>query len=130
MKFACLFALLLSSLAHGQLSYPVAKKINQSETRFSVVIEDSYKWMENPSDPDLWSWIDEQKAITADYLEANTFETFATRVTEYRKLRTEQAVITGAAAPEVMSSAIPTSDDRDLNQSRLVRWETTKTNLK
>lgn len=129
MKFAFISALIISSVAHAQLNYPVAKKINQSETRFGVVIEDPYKWMENPSDPDLWSWIDEQKALTSEYLDATTFESFTTRVAEYRKLRTEQNVITGAAAPGVTPSAIP-SDDMGKTQSRLIRWETTRTNSK
>ena len=130
MKLVFIFALILSSFAHAQLTYPVAKKINQVETRFGVVIEDPYKWMENPSDSDLWDWIDEQKALTNSYLDASLFETFATRVSVYRKLRTEQNVITEAAVPGITSLAIPSTEDVGKNQSRLIRWETTKSNSK
>lgn len=56
MKSLVLISLLSTSIAQAQLLYPVAKKITQVENRFGVVIEDPYKWMENPSDPDLWDW--------------------------------------------------------------------------
>ncbi len=56
MKTLLLLSIFLSTFAHAQLQYPVAKKIPQVETRFGVEIADPYKWMENPSDPDLWDW--------------------------------------------------------------------------
>lgn len=44
--------------------YPQAKQIPVIETRFGEALYDQYKWMENASDPDLWTWIEEQQRLT------------------------------------------------------------------
>lgn len=81
---------LLSFSASAQYIYPNAKKIPQTEMRFNTVIEDPYKWMENLSDSDLWSWIDEQKDFTSSILDAGIAESFAERVIEIRKIKAEE----------------------------------------
>lgn len=92
---AC-FVIPKSSLA--QYVYPVTKKIIQVETRFGTVIEDPYKWMENASDPDLWGWIEDQKAFTNNYLDSHLSDAYAARVLEFRKIRDEQTKITESAS--------------------------------
>jgi prolyl oligopeptidase len=107
MKSLFTLALLFLSLpSFAQYIYPVAKKINQIETRFGTMIEDPYKWMENHGDPDLWSWIEEQKKFTADYLDANLTDYYVSRLIEVRALRVEQAKITNAALIDASSKSL------------------------
>lgn len=132
MKSLIIGALLISQFAYAQIIYPVAKKIPQVETRFGKLIEDPYKWMENPSDPDLWDWIEAQKAVTNNYLDANLADAFAARTLEIRKLRTEQSLITDAAEPRLAHSGMPSIED-DLfsmgkSESRFINWKSTHTN--
>lgn len=127
MKYILIFAFSLIQLAHAQLAYPPAKKITQTEVRFGTLIEDSYKWMENPSDPDLWNWIEEQKAVTDSYLDPNLIQAFADRTLEYRKIRNEQNRITGAALPLGVNQAAPLDDDlftMGKSHKRLIKWKT------
>lgn len=134
MKSLIISALFLSQLTHAQNLYPLVKKITQVETRFNTVIEDPYKWMENSSDPDLWSWIDEQKAVTNNYLDANLMDVFANRTLDYRKIRSEQNRTTQAATPSFMPKAIPWNEDELLNNKqdpkRFIQWNTKSKNLK
>jgi len=97
MKIGFVFCLLLSFKAFSQLSYPVAKKIPQTEIRFGQTIFDPYKWMENHADPDLWDWIEEQKNYTSNYLDPNLMEDFSKRTLEFRKIKAEQSKISDEA---------------------------------
>lgn len=128
MKSLIISALLFTQIAHAHIDYPVAKKIPQVETRFGTLIEDPYKWMENPSDPDLWGWIEEQKKVTNNYLEANLLDAFATRTLEYRKLRAEQAKVTEAAEPIIARPLAPLFEEDMGNGKRFIQWKTTKNN--
>jgi prolyl oligopeptidase len=116
-----------ASVANAQLSYPQPKKIPQVETRFGVAIEDSFKWMENPSDPDLWGWIEEQKALTAGALDSNVGDEFARRTLEFRKLREEQAKVTEAAEARWSRAAAPGLEDdlrsMGIREQRFIKWE-------
>lgn len=127
MKILLLLSLFVTANAQAQLIYPATKKITQIETRFGVVIEDPYKWMENPSDPDLWDWIEAQKTLTANTLDTELVDAFAQRTLEIRKLRAEQARVTEAAAPTALRPGFPTiEEDLGLSkkESRFIRWET------
>ena len=134
MKSLLIAVLFLSQFAHAQLGHPVAKKIPQIETRFGVLIEDSYKWMENPSDPDLWDWIGEQKTFTNNYLDANLLDAFAARAIEFRKIQKEQNEITAAASVNSLKPALPWDENDPLNfekkDSRVIRWKSFKKSLK
>lgn len=95
MKFMSTIAgLLFLSSVQAQYIYPVPKKIPLVETRFGVQIEDPYKWMENLNDPDLWSWIEEQKAFTSGVLDGNLMDEFSKEILLVRKLREEQSKVT------------------------------------
>ena len=132
MKNLLFSALILSTIAHAQLEYPQAKKITQLERRFGALIEDPYKWMENPSDPDLWDWIEAQKNVTANVLNANLMEDFAQRTLDIRKLRAEQSRITNAAEPSFTKPGLPTIEE-DLGltkkEKRFVKWKTLNTSI-
>ncbi len=127
MKSWLITALLVTQSALAQ-SYPVAKKINQTEVRFGTVIEDPYKWMENASDPDLWSWIDEQKSYTSSFLDSNLSDELAARVLEIRKMQKEQNVVTGKASPSRSPRLpLPWSDESlrsmGVNENRFIKWD-------
>jgi prolyl oligopeptidase len=68
MKRVTLLALLfgLLNLAHGQkeFSYPLTFSDTTADTYFGDRISDPYRWMENPSDPRLLTWLEEQQNFT------------------------------------------------------------------
>ncbi len=119
--------IVFSGALGAQVDYPQPKKIPQIETRFGESIVDPFKWMENHSDPDLWSWIEEQKSFTANSLDTNLGEDFAKRTLEYRKLRDEQTKVTEAAAPLSPRSATPGLEEDIKNmgvrEQRFIKWD-------
>ncbi len=114
---------LLTSQSFAQYIYPVPKKISQTEIRFGSVITDPFKWMENHSDPDLWSWIEAQKEFTRDYLNQELFEAFAARIKDIRKIRDNQI----KKPLEYPSSSLPgIEEDISLmgrTEKRFMKWE-------
>lgn len=50
------------------VNYPTAKTVDSSDVFFGVTVNDPYRWMENEADPDLKTWIDEENALTNNYL--------------------------------------------------------------
>ena len=122
MKLLLILTLAVSSFAHAQGVYPVAKKIPQVETRFGTLIEDSYKWMENSSDPDLWDWVDQQKELTSATLDANVLDAFAARVLEIRKIQREQNDITNAASTVAPRPVTPWDDEDLASFGRKGQW--------
>ncbi len=131
---SALLCLAFSSVVSAQVSYPQPKKIPQVETRFGVSIEDSFKWMENSSDPDLWSWIEEQKTFTANSLDTNLGDDFAKRTLEFRKLREEQGKVTQAAEAVFSRSAAPGLEEdlrnMGIREQRFIKWEVPSRNQK
>lgn len=124
MKSVLITGLFLSQLAHAQLLYPEAKKIPTVETRFGVAISDPYKWMENPSDADLWSWVEAQKETTASYLDSALHDELTERVADYRKIRAEQTKITDSTTKAASDLPLPSSE-LDSRRSSFIKWETT-----
>lgn len=121
---SALALMLFASHTFAQYIYPVPKKIPQVETRFGTLIEDSFKWMENSSDPDLWSWVEEQKTFTSNYLDANLSDAYAAKILEVRKLRAEQAKITDAASPNKSVAVKPQEEDifKFEKKQTFVKW--------
>jgi prolyl oligopeptidase len=76
------FSILLIQCAVAQIIYPKAKEIPTAEFRFGEVISDEFKWMENPTDPDLWDWIKEEQDLTLSQLNPTTFSYFYNRLIE------------------------------------------------
>lgn len=73
MKTLLFLTSLFALSASAQLLYPQAKQIQNIEARFGSLIVDEYKWMENPTDPELWIWLEEQQELTNSNL--NPFKT-------------------------------------------------------
>jgi len=62
--FGTLLFVSLITFAQKDYTYPAAFKDTTSNTYFGEKILDTYQWMENPSDPRLSVWLDEQRRIT------------------------------------------------------------------
>ncbi|NOX86874.1 MAG: S9 family peptidase [Chlorobi bacterium] len=60
------FAVFLSGMLHAQTTYeyPRAPKDTVTDTYFGVRISDPYQWMENPEDPRLATWLEEENKLT------------------------------------------------------------------
>jgi prolyl oligopeptidase len=133
MKSLLLASVLLAQVAQAQLVYPETKRLNLFEKRFGTLIEDPYKWMENASDPDLWSWINEQKKVTADYLDGALHDEYSARVLEFRRLRTEQNRLTDPPATTTRPEVSPLPHDELQGRERaFIQWDTSgqlKTNV-
>ncbi|MGE3608261.1 MAG: prolyl oligopeptidase family serine peptidase [Bacteriovoracaceae bacterium] len=127
MKYLYIAALLSSQVTFAQFRYPVAKKIPQIETRFGEMIEDPYKWMENPSDPDLWNWISLQKKFTSNYLDLNYFYSFKSKIIEFKTIRDQQELITKVEDAEKSSTSTPNPDFLFENQDQPIKvWSSSQ----
>lgn len=47
----------------------IARKDHITDNYFGVKVEDPYRWLEDPENPDTISWVEEQNRITFDFLE-------------------------------------------------------------
>jgi prolyl oligopeptidase len=52
----------------AQVTYPVTKKVNQSDIYFGVKVEDPYRWLENDSSDEVKNWVKEENKVTNSYL--------------------------------------------------------------
>jgi len=78
-------SILMCGLSYAKYDYPLVKKNTQTERRFGVEIKDDFKWMENASDPDLWDWIEEQQALTTNFLDKKLTQDFYLDLSMLRK---------------------------------------------
>jgi prolyl oligopeptidase len=51
-----------------ELTYPVAKKVDQADDFFGTKVADPYRWLEGSDTPDARAWIDAENNVTVDYL--------------------------------------------------------------
>lgn len=51
-----------------KLEYPVASKVEQSDRYHGVIVEDPYRWLENPDSEETKAWIAAQNEVTQTYL--------------------------------------------------------------
>jgi prolyl oligopeptidase len=51
-----------------ELSYPVARKVNQTDDYFGTTVRDPYRWMEDVDSAELKTWIDAENELTQSYL--------------------------------------------------------------
>src|SRR5690242_19644780 len=49
---------------------PATKKAVVTDTYYNVKVADPYRWLENPSDPAVKEWVEEQNAYTRSILDA------------------------------------------------------------
>ncbi len=65
---ALLFLFSCSKQKPMKLIYPKAKTVDSSTNFFGTVVKDPFRWMENEKDPDLKTWINQEKTLTDNYL--------------------------------------------------------------
>ena len=64
------------------MKYPLTKKINTEDNYFGTLVEDPYRWLEDDQSPETEAWVDEQNAVTQDYLDQIPFrKTIKDRIT-------------------------------------------------
>jgi prolyl oligopeptidase len=51
-----------------ELSYPVARKVEQTDDYFGTTVSDPYRWMEDVDSVELKTWIDAENELTQSYL--------------------------------------------------------------
>ncbi|HEY8996565.1 MAG TPA: S9 family peptidase, partial [Edaphobacter sp.] len=59
-----------SLLPSQKLSYPQARKVEQTDEYFGVTISDPYRWMEDLDSPELAEWVEQENALTRSVLDA------------------------------------------------------------
>jgi prolyl oligopeptidase len=62
----CMF--LNTAVTYSQLKYPPTKKVPHTDKYFGVEVRDDYQWMEDQTNPDLKTFVQEQNKVTQDYL--------------------------------------------------------------
>ena len=50
------------------LTYPVAKKVDQTDTYFGTTIADPYRWLEDANSAETKAWVDAENQVTQAYL--------------------------------------------------------------
>src|ERR1700692_2611746 len=51
-----------------ELSYPAARKVDQTDDYFGTKVSDPYRWMEDVDSAELKTWIDAENELTQTYL--------------------------------------------------------------
>jgi prolyl oligopeptidase len=82
MRHATLVAALVAAFGTGQATaqtcaangtpptYPVAKKVDQTDNYHGTVIADPYRWLEDANSAETKAWVDAENKVTQDYLAA------------------------------------------------------------
>ena len=65
-----ILALSLILIAATAVKPPATKKIPVTDTYYNVKVVDDYRWLENPKDPAVVRWVDEQNRYSRAYLDA------------------------------------------------------------
>lgn len=52
-----------------KISYPETKKVDINDTYFGTTVADEYRWLENDTAADTEAWVNEQNAVTSEYLD-------------------------------------------------------------
>ena len=52
-----------------ELTYPTARKVEQTDDYFGTTVSDPYRWMEDVDSAELKTWIDAENELTQRYLE-------------------------------------------------------------
>ena len=69
MKFLIFFSLMLiSALSFSQIKYPDTKKVDQQDDYFGTIVKDPYRWLEDDNSTETKEWVEEENAVTQNYL--------------------------------------------------------------
>ncbi|MBN1924843.1 MAG: S9 family peptidase, partial [Prolixibacteraceae bacterium] len=63
-----LLLLLYCSCTQITMNYPETRKVNVSDTFYSVVVEDPYRWLEDDNSEETAQWVEAQNEVTFGYL--------------------------------------------------------------
>ena len=66
---AVVFLVSISASCLAQLTYPVTKKVNQSDDYFGTKVSDPYRWLEDDKSEETKRWVDAQNKVTQAYLD-------------------------------------------------------------
>jgi len=58
----------INILAQNRLSYPVAKKVEQSDEYHGIKVADPYRWLEDVDSAETKAWVEAENKVTFDYL--------------------------------------------------------------
>jgi prolyl oligopeptidase len=73
----------LSSETTSALTYPAARKVEQTDDYFGTEVNDPYRWMEDVDSAELKTWVDAENELTQSYLaEVPSRETMQKRLME------------------------------------------------
>jgi prolyl oligopeptidase len=73
----------LSSETTTALTYPTARKVEQTDDYFGTKVSDPYRWMEDVDSAELKTWVDAENELTQGYLaEVPSRETMQERLME------------------------------------------------
>ncbi len=73
----------LSSETTSALTYPAARKVEQTDDYFGTRVSDPYRWMEDVDSAELKTWVDAENELTQSYLaEVPSRETMQKRLVE------------------------------------------------
>src|ERR1700676_1263536 len=50
-----------------ELSYPAARKVEQTDDYFGTAVSDPFRWMEEVDSAELKTWIDAENELTQEY---------------------------------------------------------------
>ncbi len=58
----------LSPETTSALTYPAARKVEQTDDYFGTTVNDPYRWMEDVDSAELKTWVDAENELTQSYL--------------------------------------------------------------
>lgn len=69
MKYLIFFSLMfISALSFSQIKYPDTKKVDQQDDYFGTIVKDPYRWLEDDNSAETKEWVEEENAVTQNYL--------------------------------------------------------------
>jgi len=60
--------MLISALSFSQIKYPDTKKVDQKNDYFGTIVKDPYRWLEDDNSAETKEWVEEENAVTQNYL--------------------------------------------------------------
>jgi prolyl oligopeptidase len=63
----------ISALSFSQIKYPDTKKVDQQDDYFGTIVKDPYRWLEDDNSAETKEWVEEENAVTQNYLSKISF---------------------------------------------------------
>lgn len=67
-SYILLLAIIVSNHLSAQVKYPATKKVSQTDDYFGTKVSDAYRWLEDDNSEATKAWVQEENAVTNDYL--------------------------------------------------------------